>query len=66
MIYTLRLKNDGSKISIEDGYVKANVVGKLRGSEISLKKISVGATENINDAATLAEGTTYKKCGKGT
>ena len=32
------LKMMGANISIEDGYVKANVVGKLRGSEISLKK----------------------------
>ena len=55
------LKMMGANISIEDGYVKANVVGKLRGSEISLKKISVGATENLMMAATLAEGTTLIK-----
>ena len=35
------LKMMGANISIEDGYVKANVVGKLRGSEISLKKFQL-------------------------
>ena len=48
------LKMMGANITIEDGYVKAKVIGKLRGTEIKLKKISVGATENIMMAATLA------------
>ena len=55
------LKKMGANITIQDGYVKAKVVGKLKGSEINLKKISVGATENIMMAATLAEGTTLIK-----
>ena len=55
------LKKMGANITIHDGYVKAKVVGKLKGSEINLKKISVGATENIMMAATLAEGTTLIK-----
>ena len=41
--------------------MKANVIGKLKGAEINLKKVSVGATENLIMAATLAEGTTTIK-----
>ena len=37
------------------------VSGKLIGCEINLRKISVGATENIMIAATLAEGITVIK-----
>ena len=48
------LKMMGANISIEEGYVKANVVGKLRGSEISLKKASVGATEKFNDGCNIS------------
>ena len=55
------LKKMGASISIKDGYVKANVIGKLKGAEINLKKVSVGATENLIMAATLAEGTTTIK-----
>ena len=55
------LKMMGANIAIKDGYVKAKVIGKLRGTEIKLKKISVGATENIMMAATLAEGVTLIK-----
>jgi UDP-N-acetylglucosamine 1-carboxyvinyltransferase len=49
----------GAKITIEEGYVKASVNGKLQGSRIRFKAISVGATENIMMAAVLAQGTTY-------
>ena len=55
------LKKMGANITIKDGYVKAKVAGKLKGNEIKLKKISVGATENIMMAATLAEGITLIK-----
>ena len=37
------------------------MIGKLKGTEIKFKKISVGATENIMMAATLAEGVTLIK-----
>ena len=43
------------QILIEDGYVKAKVNGQLKGTEIELKKASVGATENLMMAATLAD-----------
>ena len=51
----------GANITIKDGYVRAKVIGKLKGTEIKFKKISVGATENIMMAATLAEGVTLIK-----
>ena len=55
------LKMMGANITIKDGYVRAKVIGKLKGTEIKFKKISVGATENIMMAATLAEGVTLIK-----
>ena len=55
------LKKMGAKFDITDGYVKGKVIGKLKGTEIRLKKVSVGATENIMIAATLAEGKTIIK-----
>ncbi|MBS91470.1 MAG: UDP-N-acetylglucosamine 1-carboxyvinyltransferase [Rickettsiales bacterium] len=51
------LESMGAKFKIENGYVKGKVEGKLKGAVIKLKKISVGATENLMMAATLAEGT---------
>lgn len=48
----------GAKIEIGNGHIEAKVNGKLKGSKIYLDVSSVGATENIMMAATLAEGTT--------
>lgn len=48
----------GAQIDISEGYILAKVKGKLQGAEINFAKASVGATENILMAATLAEGTT--------
>ncbi|MDA7705521.1 UDP-N-acetylglucosamine 1-carboxyvinyltransferase [Rickettsiales bacterium] len=50
------LEQMGANITIEDGYVIAK--GQLKGANIKFKKISVGATQNIMMAATLAEGVT--------
>ncbi len=47
----------GADISIEDGYIVAKTE-RLKGTEIYFDKVSVGATENILMAATLALGTT--------
>lgn len=47
----------GAKVKIEGGYVVATAT-KLVGSEITLDRPSVGATENIMLAAVLAEGST--------
>ncbi|MCD6034788.1 MAG: murA [Rickettsiales bacterium] len=53
------LEQMGAVITLEDGYVHAVCPkGRLHGAEIHFEKISVGATENIMMAATLAEGKT--------
>ena len=48
----------GAEIALEDGYINASVNGRLKGAEIGFEKVSVGATENMLMAATLADGTT--------
>lgn len=48
----------GAKVEIGQGYILATVDGRLKGTKIYLDIPSVGATENIMMAATLAEGTT--------
>jgi UDP-N-acetylglucosamine 1-carboxyvinyltransferase len=51
----------GANVAIEDGIVHANLVGnrqRLQGTKIYLDYPSVGATETILMAATLAQGTT--------
>lgn len=48
----------GAKIQLGQGFVEATSEGRLRGAKIYLDVASVGATENIMMAATLAEGTT--------
>lgn len=48
----------GAVIEDGHGYVEARVDGRLHGGKIYLDFPSVGATENIMMAATLAEGTT--------
>lgn len=52
------LKKLGATIILEEGYVKARVDGRLKGANIVLDKVSVGATITIMCAATLAEGRT--------
>lgn len=51
------LEQMGAEIDIEEGYVLARCP-KLRGAHIKFEKVSVGATENLLMAATLAEGKT--------
>ncbi|MFC3886440.1 UDP-N-acetylglucosamine 1-carboxyvinyltransferase [Bacillus songklensis] len=48
----------GAKVKVGNGFIDAKVDGKLHGAKIYLDFPSVGATENIMMAATLAEGTT--------
>lgn len=49
----------GADIILEEGYVKAKApAGGLRGAKIFFPKVSVGATENVMMAATLAKGET--------
>lgn len=52
------LEQLGATITLEDGYVKAEVDGRLKGAHIVMDKVSVGATITVMCAATLAEGTT--------
>jgi len=48
----------GAKISFGHGYVEAKINGRLKGANVYLDFPSVGATENIMTAASLAQGTT--------
>lgn len=48
----------GAIINIGQGYIDAKVDGRLKGARIYLDYASVGATENIMMAATLADGIT--------
>ncbi len=49
----------GANIALEEGYVEARAPkGGLKGAKITFPFVSVGATENLMMAATLAKGTT--------
>ena len=48
----------GAKIELREGYVEAFAPGGLKGARFVFPFISVGATENLMMAATLAKGTT--------
>ena len=53
----------GAQIVVESGYIKAkiadnNPTGRLQGCRINMDTVSVGATENLLMAATLAQGET--------
>ncbi|PFJ17433.1 UDP-N-acetylglucosamine 1-carboxyvinyltransferase [Bacillus cereus] len=48
----------GAKVQVGNGFVEAYVEEELKGAKIYLDFPSVGATENIMSAATLAKGTT--------
>ncbi len=51
----------GAKFSIDNGYIKGSVDGKLKGALIDFPSKSVGATANIIMASVLAKGTTEIK-----
>ena len=57
-IHLKALSKLGVKYKIIEGYVHATVPKGLKGSKIRFPKISVGATENLIIAASLAKGTT--------
>ena len=48
----------GASLELRDGYVFAEAPGGLKGGTVTFPFVSVGATENILMAATLAKGTT--------
>jgi len=55
----------GASTNIGNGFVEVRVDGRLQGGTIYLDVASVGATENIMMAATLAEGkTVIENCAK--
>lgn len=52
------LRKMGASISVEGGYIRASVTGRLKGTQIPFDIVSVTGTENLMMAAVLAEGTT--------
>lgn len=48
----------GATITVENGYIKAKVNGRLKGAHITFPKVTVTGTENILMAACLAQGVT--------
>ena len=55
------LEKMGVNFSIRDGYVIGNSKGRLKGANIVMPLSSVGATENVIMAASIAEGITLIK-----
>ena len=52
------LQQLGAEIELKDGYVVAHAPRGLTGAEVTFPKVSVGATENLLMAASLAKGET--------
>jgi len=52
------LEQMGARIDLDGGYIDARVAGRLRGATIVFPLVSVGATENLLMAASLADGQT--------
>jgi UDP-N-acetylglucosamine 1-carboxyvinyltransferase len=52
------LERLGAEIILSEGYIEARAPKGLRGAEFVFPSVSVGATENLLMAATLAEGET--------
>jgi len=52
------LEKMGAEITIEGGYINARVKGRLQGTHILMDIVTVGGTENLMMAASLAQGQT--------
>lgn len=52
------LRQLGAEIELQEGYINAHAPQGLKGAHIHFQKVSVGATENLMMAATLAKGKT--------
>ena len=52
------LRDMGADITLDGGYIDAKATNGLKGTKILFPKVSVGATENLMMAATLADGVT--------
>ena len=48
----------GAQITVENGFIKASVDGRLKGGRYTFDMVTVTGTENVMAAAVLAEGTT--------
>ncbi|WP_194093688.1 UDP-N-acetylglucosamine 1-carboxyvinyltransferase [Marivivens aquimaris] len=57
-IHISALEALGAEIELKEGYLHAKTNGGLKGGIVKLRFASVGATENVLMAATLAKGTT--------
>ncbi|GAA6180144.1 MULTISPECIES: UDP-N-acetylglucosamine 1-carboxyvinyltransferase [unclassified Shimia] len=60
-LHIFGLEKLGAEIELKDGYLHAKAPNGLKGAVVELSFASVGATENIMMAATLAKGTTVIK-----
>ena len=58
-IHLAGLRQLGVRFTTDHGYLKASTPKGLHGADITFEFPSVGATENVVMAATVAEGTTY-------
>ncbi len=57
-LHLMGLEAMGATINVEEGYINAQVQGRLSGAHIVMETVTVGGTENIMMAAALAEGRT--------
>lgn len=57
-LHLMGLEKLGARIELVEGYVHVTAPGGLKGAEIRLPQPSVGATENLMMAASLAQGQT--------
>ena len=57
-IHLKALEQLGAAIELESGYIHARAPRGLKGAKVIFPQVSVGATENLLMAATLAEGET--------
>ena len=53
------LQQLGAEIELQEGYIVARAPKGLTGAEVNFPKVSVGATENLLMAASLAKGETH-------
>ena len=60
-LHLFGLEKMGAKLDLKDGYINASVKGRLQGAIIEFPFASVGATENLIMAASLAKGTSILK-----
>ena len=57
-LHLMGLEALGAEMDLKDGYVHASAPGGLKGAVVEFPVVSVGATENVLLASTLACGTT--------